>query len=236
SAKATLGTGSSILLNTGSKPVFSEHGMVTTICWSIGDRVDYALEGVIVTCGATVEWLKNQLGLFMESRETEKMATSVPDNNGVYLVPAFSGLGAPHWKMDAKAMITGLTFGADKNHLVRAALESIPFQIKDVISAMETESKTPLEELKIDGGISANRFVVQMMADLLHTPVVNIGIADVSALGAALVAGMEEGIYKDIDELGIVHQEQHSTQPDSTTMEAANLSYDGWKEQIRRHF
>ena len=236
SAKATLGTGSSILLNTGSKPVFSEHGMVSTICWSIGDRVDYALEGGIVTCGATIEWLKNQLGLFLESRETEQMAKSVRDNNGVYLIPAFSGLGAPHWKMDAKAMITGLTFGADKNHLVRAALESIPFQIKDVISAMEAESETPLKELKIDGGISANMFVVQMVADLLNTSVVNIGIADVSALGAALIAGMEEGIYSDIDELSIVHQEQHSTLPDSTTVEAANLVYEGWKEEIRRHF
>lgn len=234
-AKATLGTGSSILWNAGSKPVFSGKGMVSTICWSTKDRVDYALEGVIVTCGATIEWLKNQLGLFAESTETESMATSVPDNNGVYLVPAFSGLGAPHWKMEAKAMITGLTFGADKNHLVRAALESIPFQIKDVISAMEEESGTPLIELKIDGGISANRFVVQMIADLLHTPVVSIGIADVSALGAALIAGLEDGIYSGIDELSAVHQKQLTVKPEASS-EAASKAYMGWKEQIERYY
>ena len=140
----------------------------TTICWSTEDRVDYALEGVIVTCGATIEWLKNELGLFPDSRQTEAMARAVPDNNGVYLVPAFSGLGAPHWDMSRKASITGLTFDCNKNHMVRAALESIPYQIKDVIQAMEQDTGIDLEALMVDGGITANGFVVQFLADLLQ--------------------------------------------------------------------
>jgi len=230
-AKATLGTGSSILWNTGSNRVFSSGGMVSTICWSTADRVDYALEGVIVSCGATIEWLKNQLGLFAESHETEAMARSVQGNNGVYLIPAFSGLGAPHWKMDVRARITGLTFGADKNHIVRAALESIPFQIKDVIAAMEEESGLNLEELKIDGGISANRFVVQSLSDLLNTSVTNIGIADVSALGAAMIAGIGSGIFENIKEMEAIHQQQHTYHPVSEREDLLS-AYQGWKREI----
>lgn len=230
-AKATLGTGSSILWNAGPKRISSSRGMVSTICWSTADRVDYALEGVIVSCGATIEWLKNQLGLFAESKETEAMARSVPDNNGVYLIPAFSGLGGPHWKMDARARITGLTFGANKNHIVRAALESIPFQIKDVIAAMEEESGLPLEELKVDGGISANQFVVQTLSDLLNTRVTNIGMADVSALGAALMAGMGSHIFANIEELETIQQQQHTYHPQSEREELLNV-YKGWQKEI----
>lgn len=232
-AKATLGTGSSILLNTGEKPVYSQKGMVTTICWSITERVDYALEGIIVTCGATIEWLKNQLGLFADSKETEQMAATVENNNGVYLVPAFSGLGAPHWKMDARAVISGLTLGCNKNHLVRAALESIPYQIKDVIAAMEEESGQPLRELKIDGGISANRFVVQYLTDLLNTKVVNIGMADVSGLGAALIAATGIGIYSSPEQIRIDQSEIKSFTP-GKDLRFVDQSYEGWKETIQR--
>ena len=151
-AKATMGTGCSILLNTGDNRVISEAGMVTTICWSIANRVDYALEGIIVTCGATINWLRDNMGLFADSRNTENMALSIRDNAGVCLVPAFSGLGAPHWKMDCRAAITGLTFGCDKNHVVRAALESIPYQIKDVIVAMENECGVSLHRPSVAGG------------------------------------------------------------------------------------
>ncbi len=230
-AKATLGTGSSILWNTGSKRVFSSRGMVSTICWSTADRVDYAMEGVIVSCGATIEWLKNQLGLFAESQETEAMARSVQGNNGVYLIPAFSGLGGPHWKMDARARITGLTFGADKNHIVRAALESIPFQIKDVIAAMEEESGINLEELKVDGGISANKFVVQTLSDLLNTKVTNIGMADVSALGAALIAGIGSHIFANMEELDAIQQQQHTYHPLSEREDLLS-AYQGWKREV----
>ena len=180
-AKATLGTGCSILMNVGDKVQYSDNGMVSTVCWSTRDTVQYALEGVIVTCGATIEWLKNELNIFTESKETEAIATSLADNGGVYLVPAFSGLGAPHWDMSRKASITGLTFSTGKSHIVRAALESIPYQIKDVITAMEKDAGVFLDQLMIDGGISSNQFIVQFLADLLGKKVINIGIADVSA-------------------------------------------------------
>jgi len=232
-AKATMGTGSSILLNTGAEPVRSKAGMVTTICWSMPGRIDYALEGIIVTCGATINWLGDRLGLFADSRETEQMALSVESNNGVYLVPAFSGLGAPHWKMDARAAILGLTLGCNKNHVIRAALESIPYQIKDVITAMEQDSGIELLELKVDGGITANHFVMQLLADLLSTNVVNIGMEEVSALGAAYMAGLQEGIFREIDHLKnlSVGEKQFFPNPDSG---GARISYEGWRQAVQR--
>ncbi|MBN1362718.1 MAG: glycerol kinase GlpK [Sedimentisphaerales bacterium] len=234
-AKATLGTGCSILLNTGAKRIASTSGMVTTICWSTTDRVDYALEGIIVTCGATINWLRDNLGLFAESRQTEAMALSVPDTNGVYLVPAFSGLGAPHWLMDLKAAIVGLTFGCDKNHVVRAALESIPYQIKDVVAAMERDSGIALQALRVDGGISANRFVMQFLADLLGTRVVNIGIEDVSALGAAYMAGLLHGIYDSIDQLAELNTAGRSFEPGrEPDREKARKLHAGWSDAIRQ--
>ena len=230
-AKATLGTGSSILWNTGNTPVRSEKGMVTTICWSMEGRVDYALEGIIISCGATIEWLKNQLELFENSFETEQMALNLTSNEGVYLIPSFSGLGAPHWQMDWKATIHGLTFKSDKSRLVRAALESIPYQIKDVISVMEEESGFKLKELKVDGGITANRFIVQFLADLLGANVVNIGIVDVTALGAALIAGLGAGLWKNLDDLPKLEQNVLVHKPSSDT-DMVKKSYMGWQKII----
>ena len=232
-AKATMGTGCSILLNTGAKRVISETGMVTTICWSTEDRVDYALEGIIVTCGATINWLRDNMGLFAESSETEQMALSVEDNAGVYLVPAFSGLGAPHWKMDCRAAIMGLTLGSDKNHVVRAALESIPYQIKDVIVGMESDSGIRLRQLKVDGGITANKFVMRFLASLVETEVVNIGIPDVSALGAACLAGLRAGLFQDIDHLTrlATNELTYSTGPDAQAVQA---SYRGWQQVVQQ--
>ena len=232
-AKATMGTGCSILLNTGTKRVTSEAGMVTTICWSTADRVDYALEGIIVTCGATINWLRDSMGLFVDSRETEEMALSVEDNAGVHLVPAFSGLGAPHWKMDLRAAILGLTFGCDKNHIVRAALESIPCQIKDVIVAMEQESGIRLQELKVDGGITTNAFVMRFLADLLQRDVINIGIPDVSALGAAYLAGLQWGAFQDIDHLEQLSIDEQTYSP-GPEAQRAHVSYQGWKKAIQQ--
>jgi glycerol kinase len=232
-AKATMGTGSSILLNTGSKKVQSEHGMVTTICWSMPDRIDYALEGIIVTCGATINWLRDQLGLFADSHETEKIAQSIENNNGVYLVPAFSGLGAPYWKMDAKAAILGLNLGCNKKHIIRAALESIPYQIKDVITAMEQDSGIKLKELRVDGGITANHFVMQFLANLLETNVVNIGMEEVSALGAACLAGLQENIFSHIDQLNnnIADRKQFFPNKD---VDKIRTSYEGWKKAVKQ--
>jgi glycerol kinase len=205
--------------------------MVTTIGWSSGDRVEYALEGVIVTCGATIEWLKTNLGLFSDIRETESMARSVSDSGGVYLVPAFSGLGAPHWDMNRKASITGLTFNSNKNHIVRAALESIPFQIKDVIVAMEADTGIALRELKIDGGLTSNNFVVQMLADLLEKPVANLGFPEISALGAAYLSGLYSGVYPDIAYLQKLSAGHSSVLPHAAN-DGVKAGYRGWQEAI----
>ena len=232
-AKTTLGTGCSILLNTGNRRITSTQGMVTTICWSTAERVDYALEGIIVTCGATIAWLRDNLGLFAQSRDTQAMAQAVGDSQGVYLVPAFSGLGAPHWRMDLKAAITGLTFGCDKNHIVRAALESIPFQIKDVIGAMEQDSGIPLQQLQVDGGITANGFVMQCLADLLGTKVMNIGIQEVSALGAAHQAGLQQGIFKQLEPLFQGNETVFAPGPRSD-QEHIQQRYEGWIQAVHQ--
>ncbi len=231
-AKATLGTGCSVLMNIGEIPKASGHGMVTTICWSTEGQVNYALEGVIVTCGATIEWLKNELGLIGDSKETEDIALSLESNQGVYLIPAFSGLGAPHWDMKRKAALVGMTFDCNKKHIVRAALESIPYQIKDVIAAMEADAGLELKALNIDGGISANGFVTQFLSDLLEKPVVNVGIADVSALGAAYLAGLKVGVYKSLDHLESL-QKKNQIIPNGQG-ESVQLAYEGWKKAIEQ--
>lgn len=232
-AKATLGTGCSVLLNTGAQRIPSTRGTVTTLCWSTEGRVDYALEGIIVTCGATLTWLRDQLGLFAESSETEAMARSLPDNEGVYLVPAFSGLGAPHWRMDVKAAIMGLTLGCHKNHLVRAALESIPYQIKDVLGAMESDSGVTLQELKVDGGISKNAFVMQYLADLLGVTVVTIGQTDVSALGAALLAGLQSEVFESVEALRDLPRQDLCYSPGSAAdRNEASRAYRDWTRAV----
>jgi glycerol kinase len=212
-AKATLGTGCSILMNIGNKPVQSKNGMITTICWSTEQRIDYALEGVIVTCGATIEWLKNELNLFENSEQTGAMAEAVADNGGVYLVPAFSGLGSPHWQMNRKASITGMSFGTTKNHIVRAALESIPFQIKDVITAMEKDAEVQLQQLNTDGGMTSNKWLMSFIADLLNKQVKSVGMPDVSALGAAYLAGIKSGLYKNLAQLKGMNANNRIYQP-----------------------
>lgn len=231
-AKATMGTGCSILMNIGDTPKISENGMLTTICWSMEGRVDYALEGAIVSCGATIEWLKNELGLFKDSRETEAMATSVAGNNGVYLIPAFSGLGAPHWDMNRKASITGLSFDCNKNHIVRAALESIPYQIKDVIVAMEQDAEILLQALNTDGGITSNAFIMQFLADLLSISIENIGIGDVSALGAAYLAGLQIGVYKDLDTLKSFNENKSVYAPQGNR-DGVLSCYEAWTKTVK---
>ncbi|CAN5121395.1 glycerol kinase GlpK [soil metagenome] len=216
-AKATMGTGCSILMNIGAETKDSAHGMVATVCWSTEDRVDYAMEGIIVSCGATIEYLKNELELFAESQDTEAMAMAVEDNGGVYIIPAFSGLGAPHWQMGRKASISGLTFASTKNHIVRAALESIPYQIKDVITAMEQDAGIQLQEIMVDGGMTSNRFVLQMLADLLAKPVVKKEMPDVSAKGAALLAGLQQKIFKNLDHIAQLITEKKWIEPSGET-------------------
>jgi glycerol kinase len=229
-AKATLGTGCSILMNIGNKPLASQNGMVTTVCWSIDNRIDYAYEGVIVSCGSTIEWLKNELNLFNDSAATATMANAVEDNGGVYLIPAFSGLGSPHWQMERRAALTGMSFGTTKNHIVRAALESIPYQIADVITAMEKDAGITLRELMVDGGITSNAFVMIFLSSLLNKPVANIGMPDVSALGAAYLAGLNAGVYKSIDHLKELNTDKTITLPSGEGK--VKTYYQGWKNAI----
>ena len=230
-AKVTMGTGSSILMNIGNKLRESKNGMITTICWSTEDRVDYAFEGVIVSCGATIEWLKNDVGIIADSRQTEAMATSVADNNGVYLVPAFSGLGAPYWDMTRKGSITGLTFDCNKNHIVRAALEAISYQITDVIEAMKQDAEIELQQLMVDGGITSNKFVLQFLSDLLQREITNIGISDVSALGAAYMAGLKAGVFKDLNHLQSLNSDKTFIHPNKNN-DKVKRCYAGWRLAI----
>ena len=196
-AKATLGTGCSILIDTGTTLPQSNKGFVSTICWSTEAEIHYALEGVIVSCGSIIEWMKNEMGLFTNIAETEAMAKSVTDNNGVFLIPAFSGLGSPHWDMSRKAELKGLTFDCKKNHIVRAALETIAFQIREIIDYMEVNGKLKLKSLSINGGMTSNRFVLDFLATLLGKNLY-YGVKDASSLGAALLAGLKAGIFPDL--------------------------------------
>jgi Glycerol kinase len=229
-AKATLGTGCSVLMNIGDQRKSSNTGMVSTICWSTEQQVSYALEGVIVTCGGTIEWVQHELGLFTDLKETAAMAQSIPDNNGVYLVPAFSGLGAPHWDMNRRAAIYGLSFASSKNHIVRAALESIPYQIKDVVVAMEADAGLQLQQIMVDGGITANAFIIQFLADLLNKNVVTIGMPDVSALGAAYMAGLKAGVYRDLEHLQQLNSDRNVRKPGDVAK--AQVGYAGWKRVV----
>lgn len=234
-AKVTLGTGSSIMLNTGSTPVHSAHGLLTTIGWSTPERVDYALEGAIVACGSTVEWLKNEMQLFSEVKDTTGMAEAVSDNAGVYLIPAFSGLGAPHWQMDRRAELTGMTFSTTKNHIIRAALESIPYQIKDVIDAMQEDAGGELSSLAVNGGLTRNHFVMRFLVDLLGVPVQKQSGQDISALGAAYLAGLYQGVYDSLVQLTALNQRRTELLTPQGDRSKVLTSYQGWQKQINRY-
>ena len=199
--KNTYGTGCFLLMNCGNRPVLSENRLLTTVAWKIGDRVDYALEGSIFVAGAVVRWLRDGLGLISESSEIESLAASVPDSGGVYFVPALTGMGAPYWNPDARGVITGLTLGVSAAHIARAALEGIAFQIMDVVAAMERDAGILISELKVDGGASRNNLMMQSQADVLGTEVIRSSLSEVTALGAAYMAGLGVGIWKSIGEL-----------------------------------
>ncbi|HJQ19467.1 MAG TPA: glycerol kinase GlpK [Gemmatimonadaceae bacterium] len=195
-AKNTYGTGCFMLMNTGTKPIASKNNLLTTVAWQIGNRTEYALEGSIFIAGAVVQWLRDGLGFFPSSPQVERLAASVPDTGGVYLVPAFAGLGAPHWDQYARGTIVGLTRGTTKAHLARAALEAIALQTMDVLAAMQADAKIKLKELRVDGGASANDLLMQMQADLLNVPVVRPKVTETTALGAAYLAGLAVGFWK----------------------------------------
>lgn len=231
SAKSTLGTGSSFLMNIGKKPIRSKNGMMSTICYADRTNIYYALEGIIVSCGSPIKWMKDNLGLIGTSSETEGLALEVEDAGGVKLIPAFSGMGAPYWKMNSRGAITGLTFGSDRRHIVRAALDAIAYQIKDIISAMEEDSSTRVTRLSFDGGITANGYVMQTIADLLGIPVRTIGIEDVSAVGAALLAGLGNGIWEDTDDIASLRISEKVIQPSADT-EKQHAGYRAWRQEV----
>jgi glycerol kinase len=200
-AKNTYGTGSFIVMNTGSEAVASSHGLLSTIAWRNDDRVQYAVEGSIFITGAAVQWLRDGLGIIKSAAEIEPLAASVPDTNGVVFVPAFTGLGTPHWDAYARGTITGLTRGATKAHLARATLESIALQTADVLEAMQADSGIPLTELRVDGGGTANDLLMQMQADLAGIPVLRARTSEITALGAAYLAGLATGFWRNEEEI-----------------------------------
>ena len=200
-AKNTYGTGCFLLMNTGEKPVFSTNGLVTTIAWGIDKKVYYALEGSIFIGGASVQWLRDELRLIDSAEDSEYMACKVPDTNGCYVVPAFTGLGAPYWNQYARGTIVGLTRGVNKYHIIRATLESIAYQVSDVLQAMEADSGITLSALKVDGGASANNFLMQTQADVIQTPVNRPLCLETTALGAAYLAGLAVGYWKDFEDI-----------------------------------
>lgn len=199
--KNTYGTGCFLLMNIGNKPVISTNKLVTTVGWKIGNEVAYALEGSVFIGGAVVQWLRDELGIIKTAGEVEKLATSVDNTNGVYVVPAFSGLGAPHWNAEARGTVVGLSRGANDAHIARAALESIAFQTYDILRAMEIDSTSSIQELRVDGGATQNTFLMQFQADILLTKVIRPAITETTALGAAFLAGLAVGFWKDIEEL-----------------------------------
>ncbi len=199
--KNTYGTGCFMVMNTGEEPIISENNLLTTIAWEIDGKVEYALEGSIFIAGAVVQWLRDELGIIENSTEVEKLAASVEDNNGVYLVPAFAGLGAPHWNQHARGTIVGLTRGASAGHIARAALEGIAYQTMDVIEAMEADSGIEIKELRVDGGATANNLLMQFQSDMLEAPVVRPQVLETTALGAAYLAGLAVGYWEDQEEI-----------------------------------
>lgn len=225
--KNTYGTGCFLLMNIGTKPVISKHQLVTTIAWKIGNEVNYALEGSIFIGGAVVQWLRDELGIIKKSSDIEKLASSVDNTNGVYVVPAFSGLGAPHWNADARGTILGLSRGSNNAHIARASLESIAFQTYDILKAMEKDSKSTIKELRVDGGASRNSFLMQFQADILKTHVIRPAITETTAMGAAFLAGIAVGFWKDIDELQSLWKEDKTFVANTKTKYQSQLKE--WK-------
>ena len=230
-AKNTYGTGSFVLLNTGDRPVPSEKGLVTTLAWGLGDRVTYAMEGSIFITGAVVQWLRDGLGIIEQAAESETLARAVPDNGGVFFVPAFVGLGAPHWDMYARGSIFGLTRGTTREHLVRAALESIAYQSRDVIETMSVEADLQLPLLRVDGGGTANAFLMQFQADMLEVPIQVPAVTETTALGAAYLAGLATGLWQDTAEIARLWQPAKTYEP-TMSHDQRDTLYAGWKRAV----
>jgi glycerol kinase len=230
-AKNTYGTGCFVLMNVGEKPVASKTGLLSTIAWGINDTVEYALEGSIFIGGAAIQWLRDELKIISDAKESEALAGSVPDNGGVYFVPAFVGLGAPYWDMYARGTIVGLTRGSNSGHIARAALESLCYQTRDVFECMETDSGRKLDEVKVDGGAISNNLLMQFQSDILGVPVSRPEIMETTALGAAYLAGLAVGYWENLEEIASNWREQARFTPSLEEAERERL-YAQWKRAV----
>lgn len=233
--KNTYGTGCFLLMNSGNKPVISDHGLLTTIAASTEEEISYALEGSVFVAGAAIQWLRDELQIIRHASQTEEAALSVPDTNGVYVVPAFSGLGAPYWDQYARGTIVGITRGFNKDHLIRATLESIAYQTNDVLKAMEKDAKVTINELKVDGGASANQFLMQFQSDILDVKVYRPSCIETTALGAAYLAGLATGYWKDKKEIKENWSLSKTFIP-VMEQEHRNTLLNGWHRAINRSF
>lgn len=230
--KNTYGTGGFMLMNTGTAPVNSHNGLVTTIAWGVDNKVEYALEGSIFVAGAAVQWLRDELGLIRDAAESEVLAKSVPDANGCYVVPAFVGLGAPYWDQYARGAIVGLTRGVNRNHIVRATLESIAYQVNDVLMAMQEDSGMPITSLRVDGGACDNDFLMQFQADILNTSVVRPYCIETTAMGAAYLAGLAVGYWRSKEEILANHVIAAEFKPQMGQAKRENL-LQGWHNAVK---
>jgi glycerol kinase len=231
--KNTYGTGCFMLQNTGGKAVTSTNRLLTTVAWKIGEKIEYALEGSVFIGGAVVQWLRDGLGLIKSSEEVGPLAESVADNGGVYLVPAFAGLGAPHWDQYARGVIIGLTRGSTAGHIARAALEGIAYQVADLGDSMQGDSGVSLTELRVDGGASKNDLLMQFQADILDVPVVRAAVTETTALGAAYLAGLAVGFWKDTSEVSGQWRAERRFEPQMSRAEAGRLR-ERWREALTR--
>ena len=234
-AKNTYGTGGFLLMNTGDRPVFSKNGLVTTIAWGINGKVTYALEGSIFVAGAAIQWLRDEMKMIESAADSAYMASKVKDTNGCYVVPAFTGLGAPHWDQYARGTIVGITRGVNKYHIIRATLESLAYQTNDVLEAMCADTGTPLSVLKVDGGASANNFLMQTQANISNAPVNRPKCIETTALGAAYLAGLAVGYWTDIDDI-VKNWESDALFESFITQEERQKRIKGWNKAVRCAF
>ncbi len=231
SVKNTYGTGCFLLMNTGNKPILSKNNLLTTVAWKIGDTVNYALEGSIFVGGSVVQWLRDGLGIIRSSSEIEALAATVPDNGGVYFVPALTGMGAPYWDQYAHGVICGITRGSTSAHIARAALEGIAFQTMDIVNAMEKDAGVKLSELKVDGGASRNNLMMQFQADILDTNVIRPEVTETTAMGACYLAGLAVGFWKSLDEIKKQWKAERTFSPSGADVTAVK---EGWADAIKR--
>ena len=230
--KNTYGTGCFMLMNTGEKPIDSANGLVTTVGWQIGGKVTYALEGSVFMGGALIQWLRDEMGLIENAPETEEFALKVKDTEGCYIVPAFTGLGAPYWKPEAKGIICGLTRGVGKYHIVRAALDAIAYQVNDLVTAMGQDAGTPVKSLRVDGGASANGYLMQTQADISNLDVIRPSCVETTALGAAYLAGLATGFWKDEDDIRKTAGDDTVFTPKIEEAERT-VRIEGWKNAVK---